>query len=187
MLATTWKERRLEISKLQKQHRFTDAKDLRRSFRVEVEELKRKTKCNRCGKIGHWARECRQKGDFQKTNPSGKETASGKGAGKESAAGVVTPLDVVNEDEEIHFIAAVDVFASGAAECKEVSWCHHQGMASWTLAAVRLSSGSQRSIDSIPYGSNGASLLPSSRTASTTSGLATDRWRPRRRLRTMHH
>lgn len=56
VLATSWKERRLEISKLQKQRRFTDAKDLRRSFRVEVEELKRRTKCNRCGKVGHWAR-----------------------------------------------------------------------------------------------------------------------------------
>ena len=41
VLATTWKEKRAEINKLQKQRRFTDARDLRRSFRVEIEEMKR--------------------------------------------------------------------------------------------------------------------------------------------------
>ena len=31
----------------------------RLEFGVEVEELKKQTMCNRCGKRGHWARECK--------------------------------------------------------------------------------------------------------------------------------
>ena len=59
VLAATWREKRNELSKLQKARRFHQAEDVRRSFRVEVEELKRRTQCHRCGKTGHWARECR--------------------------------------------------------------------------------------------------------------------------------
>ena len=60
VLQVSWREKRAELSKLQKARKFTAAKELRRSFRVEVEELKRKTKCHRCGKQGHWSRECKQ-------------------------------------------------------------------------------------------------------------------------------
>ena len=56
VLATTWKEKRAEINKLQKASRFDAAKDLRRSLRAEVEEIKRKTTCNRCGRVGHCRR-----------------------------------------------------------------------------------------------------------------------------------
>ena len=37
ILATTWKQRRTEISKLQQQRKFSDAKDLKISFRVDIE------------------------------------------------------------------------------------------------------------------------------------------------------
>ena len=47
VLATTWNEKRAEIAKLQKSRRFDQARDLKRSFRVETEEMKRQTKCNR--------------------------------------------------------------------------------------------------------------------------------------------
>ena len=58
-LAVSWKERRKEISKVQKSRQFGYASTAKRQFRIEVEELKKGTKCNRCGKVGHWARECR--------------------------------------------------------------------------------------------------------------------------------
>ena len=102
VLATTWRERRTEISKLQKQRRFSDARDLKKSFRVEIEELKKKTKCNRCGATGHWARECRQKRDFnQKSgNPSAQSSTKPTGAGMVIAS---TP----ELADEAHFIASV--------------------------------------------------------------------------------
>ena len=59
VLASTWKEKRAELSRLQKTRKFTAAKDVKRSFRIEVEELKKRTKCHRCGRLGHWSRECR--------------------------------------------------------------------------------------------------------------------------------
>ncbi|OLP88380.1 putative transposon protein [Symbiodinium microadriaticum] len=61
VLAATWKDRRQELNRLQRARKFPQADDLKKSFRVEIEELKRKTQCNRCGRTGHWARECRVK------------------------------------------------------------------------------------------------------------------------------
>jgi hypothetical protein len=78
ILAVSWKERRGEINKLQKSRKFDQAQDVKRSFRIEVEELKKKTKCHKCGKIGHWSRECRSAGP-------------GKGLGKGSSSSGVKP------------------------------------------------------------------------------------------------
>ena len=77
VLAASWKDKRQELSRLQRARRFTQAKDVRRSFRVEVEELKRRTKCHRCGKTGHWARECKL--------PRAQGTASASGAASSTA------------------------------------------------------------------------------------------------------
>ena len=59
-LAISWKDRRKELGKLQRSRKFAAASDLKRSYRVEIAELKRKTKCHRCGQVGHWSRECSQ-------------------------------------------------------------------------------------------------------------------------------
>eukprot|EP00435_Cladocopium_sp_Y103_P019462 s1915_g4.t1 len=58
-LAVSWKERRTEIAKFKQARQFGSAGKSRRSFRIEVEELKKKTRCRKCGRIGHWARECK--------------------------------------------------------------------------------------------------------------------------------
>ena len=74
ILAATWRERRAELNQVQKGRKFhshdkrgtsssaASGKEFRRSFRVQVEELKQRTRCRRCGKIGHWQRECKSQG-----------------------------------------------------------------------------------------------------------------------------
>ena len=68
ILAATWREKRAELNMVQKGRKFSapdprraggTGKDFKRSFRVQVEELKQRTRCRRCGKIGHWQRECK--------------------------------------------------------------------------------------------------------------------------------
>eukprot|EP00435_Cladocopium_sp_Y103_P012259 s60_g3.t1 len=99
ILATTWREKRMELSKLQRSRKFSDAGAAKKSFRVEIEELKKRTKCNRCGRVGHWAKECRQPRD-----PS--NTAS-KGRGKSSSEAAVNYVEQVDSSPAVSFIASV--------------------------------------------------------------------------------
>eukprot|EP00435_Cladocopium_sp_Y103_P060613 s808_g22.t1 len=114
ILATTWKEKRAELSRLQRSRRFAEAKESRRSFRVEIEELKKKTKCNRCGRVGHWARECKQPRDA--TASSTASGSGGKGKGRELGASYVVDSHtatetgasyVETENQQLHFVASV--------------------------------------------------------------------------------
>ena len=121
VLAVSWKEKRAELNKLQKSRRFSQAREVKRSFKVEIEELKRRTKCNRCGKIGHWARECRQKRD----NTSDRKPSSAAASSTPSGAAVVQVAEEhevlsndhiqhesnVLEEPEIHFIASVEIWS----------------------------------------------------------------------------
>ena len=81
VLAATWRDKRQELNKLNRARKFHQAGELRRSFRVEVEELKKRTQCRRCGKVGHWARECRA--------PPSSSTASASATTNPSSAGLV--------------------------------------------------------------------------------------------------
>ena len=110
VLATTWREKRAELNKLQRQRKFSEVKDVKRAFRVEIEEMKKKTKCNRCGRVGHWARECRQKRDPTSNlrNPGSSFSAgsSGKPQSKETGAGLV--VDCSTGVDELHFVASAE-------------------------------------------------------------------------------
>ena len=73
-LAVAWKDRRQEIQKHHQSRNFgsQNSKTSHRSFRIEVEELrlKRRTKCRKCGKVGHWARECQSNTTMSPKDPS---------------------------------------------------------------------------------------------------------------------
>ena len=78
VLAASWKDKRRELNKLQKSRQFGKARDLRKSFRVEIEELKKQTLCHKCHRPGHWARECRSKSDSKPSASTGQSShASG--------------------------------------------------------------------------------------------------------------
>ena len=51
-LAVSCKERRSEINRLNKSRQFSSTDSSRRSFRIEAEELNKRTRRRRCGKIG---------------------------------------------------------------------------------------------------------------------------------------
>ena len=65
---------------------MAQSKDFKRSFRVEIVELKKKTKRNRCGMLGHWVRECESKNVPNKASSS--STAS-----NHAGAAAVTEID----------------------------------------------------------------------------------------------
>ena len=108
-LAVTWKERRAEINRLNKSRQFSSADNTRKSFRIEVEELKRRTKCRRCGRVGHWARECRAR--VNAPARPGQSSSANQGASSASGKSGTETLYVENPvtelaDDVIHFVGA---------------------------------------------------------------------------------
>lgn len=96
VLATSWKERRQELGRLQRSRQFQKA-NVKRAFWVEVAELKRNTSCHKCGQKGHWSRECRN----QATKGAGKSTS------KSSTPSSTTGAALVEHDAQLDFVASV--------------------------------------------------------------------------------
>ena len=48
VLATSWRDKRRELSQLQKSRQFGKAREVKRAYRIEVEELKRQPACHKC-------------------------------------------------------------------------------------------------------------------------------------------
>ena len=88
-LAVSWREKRKELNRLQRARKFDQAGSVRRAFKVEVEELKKRTRCHRCNQTGHWSRECKM--------PKGQGKGKTGSSGKESGAALVE-----------HFVASVE-------------------------------------------------------------------------------
>ena len=103
VMAVSWREKRQELNRLQKSRKFAVAKELKRSFKVDIEEMKRKTKCHKCGKIGHWSRECRSKGDGK----GGKSSSISRGSSGGPASGVALVQSVHETQSVPEFIAYV--------------------------------------------------------------------------------
>jgi hypothetical protein len=91
-LAVTWKEKHKELTKLQRSRKFTQADQLKRSFRVDVEELKKNSRCRLCNQLGHWARECKS----ASTKGSGKQGHSASKASPSGAAFVESFVAMVD-------------------------------------------------------------------------------------------
>lgn len=58
VLAATWREKCNEISCLQKGRKFTQALSVKKQFSRDATDLRRKSKCWNCGKVGHWSKDC---------------------------------------------------------------------------------------------------------------------------------
>eukprot|EP00435_Cladocopium_sp_Y103_P051731 s413_g16.t1 len=58
ILAANWKEKRSEIARLQKSRNLRAVTKVQQQFRDDLSEVKKRTRCRRCNKVGHWAREC---------------------------------------------------------------------------------------------------------------------------------
>ena len=108
-LAVAWKDRRREIQQVQQSRKFGSSAanaQSRKTFRVEIEELKKRTRCKKCGKIGHWSRECRS------TTVSNREGAAASSAASPPPASAdLVQLDVA-DDDEITFVGAAQIETS---------------------------------------------------------------------------
>ena len=123
-LAVSWRERRREITKLQQSRGFGAAakmKQARRSFRVEIEELKKKTRCRRCSRFGHWARECPM--------PPNKDGGTGAGRASSSSAAadanIVQPADQAVDthlvQDELDFVGSAELVRAQERELQTES------------------------------------------------------------------
>ena len=113
VLAVSWKDRRREIAAAKASRNFTRVRELQQSFRKEVDELKKRTKCHKCGRVGHWARDCRVRdrgGKGGKGERKGAQSSESQG----SSSGAFACITMTERIEESRRTAAAEVFLTTA-------------------------------------------------------------------------
>ena len=85
------------------------------NYAVSIEELKKRTKCNRCHRVGHWSRECRQKGTG-KTNS--------KAGDVEKHTKEIHVLDYYPESEFMYLEHTIDEDPSETASASQPGFDH---------------------------------------------------------------
>ena len=96
ILAASWKEKRSEISRLQKSRNFRQLSKVKQNFKEEVRDLEKRTRCHRCGKVGHWARNCSKPKGYGK----GSSSASSDKPNNPSGAAMVMSVEQENKTEK---------------------------------------------------------------------------------------
>ena len=104
ILAATWRERRSEISKLQRNRKFSQAMSVKKQFTREASDLRKKSKCWNCGKVGHWSKDCTApKSSSSKSVGSASDTDRSK---KQVAAMVVDHAAAADVSSEVFLVSS---------------------------------------------------------------------------------
>ena len=113
VLAVSWKDRRREIAAAKASRNFTRVRELQLSFRKEVDDLKKRTKCHRCGGVGHWARDCRVR-DRGGKGGKGERKGVPPHESQESSSGAFACITMTEKIEENQRMASAELFLTTA-------------------------------------------------------------------------
>eukprot|EP00435_Cladocopium_sp_Y103_P064168 s612_g25.t2 len=95
ILAATWREKRSEISKLQKARRFSQVGTVKKQFQQDIRSLKSKTKCFKCHQVGHWSKDC-----------PNRSSRPAKSEGSQSASGAAMVEDGPQSHDEVMLVSS---------------------------------------------------------------------------------
>ena len=123
---------------------------LRGTISAKIEQIKSRTRCHKCGKYGHWKKECKQ-------NSSGTGARNDSGPSKE--VHIVDPDETLDEDGYLRLFQEVDkeiyegeVMSSEWVEPKEImldSYDEHSGKEVMRKALSQQSGQPWRSVDGV--------------------------------------
>ena len=103
---------------MKKDRRFDAAQTSRKHFRVEIGELKGRTRCRRCGKVGRWAKECRSAGGTRSSPSTSTSTVAEAQLVEHHEVSLAQILEEPNDPEEetIAFVGNVEPMGDSGSE-----------------------------------------------------------------------